>query len=201
MRFARRKLIDTAEKRRRRINDDANDNNKVSQVCGSGRSCPSWSAGARFVSGDGHEYHLYVYDEVRRIPKASSSKTPGDTSASSSSSTASLNPTRASPISFATNSCSIGAAGGRTPIWCVCARSIFKRNTSSQASWGATERKVVNAGVLKSPPRASDGVRGETCQAKDTAALVWGETGPRLVAETVRNFRWRVGSLTGCFVP
>ncbi len=61
---------------------------------------------------------------------------------------------------------------------------VFSSETDSEY-----RRQIVTSGIIKAPA-GSPAMRyaRDVCREKDAADLVWGETGPRLVAEAVRRF-------------
>lgn len=176
-----------------------NDNNKVIQGLwiGAELSVMERVSLASFLAS-GHEYHLYVYDEVRRIPEGVVVKDAGEILPASSVFEYSEFKSYAGFSNFFRYKLLLERGGWWADADLVCLRPFdFQEEYVFSSELGRDGSEVVNAGVLKSPAGSEAmAFAWETCRAKDTAALVWGETGPRLVAETVRRF-----SLERCVQP
>lgn len=139
---------------------------------------------------NGHEYHLYVYDDVKGIPVGAAVKDAG----------AILPATMVFQYrdfkSFAGFSnffrykllLEKGGWWADADIVCLKPFDFHEEHVfSSELMHGGAE--VINAGVIKSPAGSrAMAFAWETCAAKDTGQIVWGETGPKLVAEAVRRF-------------
>lgn len=138
---------------------------------------------------NGHEYHLFVYEDVKNVPAGTTLKDANEILPS----TAIFQYTgRPSYAGFA-NSFRYKLLLERGGWWVdtdtVCLRPFDFTDEyvfSSEISKGL---EVVNCGVVKAPAGSEVMAYAWTaCEIKDPAQLVWGETGPRLMAEAVSRF-------------
>ena len=140
----------------------------------------------------GHDYHLYVYDDVRGVPAGAVVKDAGVILPASMVFQYRDFKSYAGFSNFFRYKLLLDRGGWWADADIVCLRpfDFDERHVfvfSSELSRGGEE--VVNAGVIKSPAGADAmAYAWGTCAAKDAGRLVWGETGPGLVAETVRRF-------------
>ena len=137
----------------------------------------------------GHEVHLYAYDEIQNVPRGAILK---DAAGILPASRIFMYKAHASYAGFA-NLFRYKLLYDRGGWWSdtdsVCLQPLDFAGEyvfSSEFSKGAL---MVNNGVMKAPAR-SELMRWawEECDAKDTSKLEWGETGPVLMAEGVRQF-------------
>ena len=138
----------------------------------------------------GHEYHLYVYDDVGGVPARAVVKD-----------AASILPAEmvfryrdfnsyAGFSNFFRYKLLLERGGWWADADIVCLSPFdFEEGHVFSSELSRAGEPVVNAGVIKAPA-ASPAIAyaWETCAAKETGQLVWGETGPRLVGEVVRRF-------------
>jgi hypothetical protein len=138
----------------------------------------------------GHEYHLYAYGDVKGVPEGAVVK-----DANAILPAAMVFQYRdfnsyAGFSNFFRYKLLLTRGGWWADADMVCLKPFdFQERYvfSSELSRGGEE--VVNAGVIKAPAGGrAMGFAWETCAAKDVGRLVWGETGPKLVAEAVRKF-------------
>lgn len=145
----------------------------------------------------GHEYHLYVYDDVKNVPRGAILKDAAEI----------LPPERvfrythqASYAGFA-NFFRYKLLAERGGWWAdtdmVCLRPFDFPDEHVFSTELCRGEEVVTSGVIKAP--AGSPVMAYAwgvCQTKEPARLVWGETGPRLMGEAVAKF-----SLQSCAKP
>lgn len=137
----------------------------------------------------GHEYHLYVYEDVKGIPAGTVIKDGAEILPASLIFRYNDFASYAGFANFFRYKLLLERGGWWADTDVICLRPFdFPEQyvLSSELQSGA---EVVNAGVMKVPiGSAVMGYAWEICQAKDPARLRWGETGPRLMAEAVRRF-------------
>lgn len=137
----------------------------------------------------GHEYHLYVYEDVADVPAGTTLK---DGRAILPAARIFQYRDFASYAGFANffrYKLLLERGGWWADTDVVCLRPFDLPAAYVFANELQAGAEVLSAGVLKAP--AGSPVMAyawQTCQAKDPAQLVWGETGPKLVAEAVRKF-------------
>jgi mannosyltransferase OCH1-like enzyme len=140
---------------------------------------------------NGHEYHLYVYDDLKHIPAGTVVMDASEILRSSSIFQYKRSPSYAGFANFFRYKLLLERGG-----WWVDSDTICLKPFDIPADHVfATEidyrgREVVASCVIKVPP-GSDVMRyaWEVCQRKNPARLVWGETGPQLMAKAVKKFK------------
>ena len=137
----------------------------------------------------GHHYHLYVYDDVKNIPLGTDVKDANSILPSTDIFQYTGRPSYAGFSNFFRYKLLLEKGGWWADTDTVCLRPFdFQEDFvfSSEISKG---EEVVNCGVVKAPA-GSDAMAyaWEVCRMKEPGQLVWGETGPRLMAEAVRKF-------------
>jgi mannosyltransferase OCH1-like enzyme len=138
---------------------------------------------------NGHEYHLYVYDELPNVPAGTVVK---DANAILPASRIFKYKHRPSYAGFANHFryrllVQLGGWWADTDV--VCLRPFDFPDEYVFASELAYEKILVNNGILKVPAASEvmdDAVR--VCETKDPQQLVWGETGPRLLTELIVKY-------------
>lgn len=146
---------------------------------------------------NGHDYHLYVYDEMKNVPAGTLLKDAGEILPASS---IFQYKHQASYAGFA-NFFRYKLLGERGGWWAdtdiVCLKPFDFADAHVFSSEMCRGEEVVTSGVIKAP--AGSPVMAYAwgvCQKKNPEKLVWGETGPRLMAEAVGKF-----SLSQCKQP
>jgi mannosyltransferase OCH1-like enzyme len=139
--------------------------------------------------GNGHEYHLYVYDAVKNIPAGTTLKDGNEILPASGIFQYQGRPSYAGFSNFFRYKLLLERGGWWADTDTVCLKpfDFFEDYVfSSEMSQGV---EVVNCGLLKAPIGSEVmGWAWKVCQTKKPQQLVWGETGPRLIAEAVRRF-------------
>jgi mannosyltransferase OCH1-like enzyme len=138
---------------------------------------------------NGHEYHLYVYDDVKDVPVGTTVKDGNEILPASGIFQYRGRPSYAGFSNFFRYKLLFERGGWWADTDTVCLKPFdFSEEYvfSSEMFKGA---EVVNCGAVKAPV-GSEVMRWawEVCQRKDTGQIVWGETGPKLIAEGVRKF-------------
>jgi len=143
---------------------------------------------ASVLSND-HEYHLYVYDEVRNVPPGTLIKDGNEILAASRIFQYKHSPSYAGFANFFRYKLLLERGG-----WWADMDTIFLRPFDFAADHVfATEifkeREVVSSGIIKAPigSKAME-YAWNVCQNKNPDALKWGETGSRLISEAVSNY-------------
>ena len=136
---------------------------------------------------NGHEYHLYVYGGMENVPEGTVIRDAGEILPESSVFQYRQVPSYAGFANFFRYKLVLERGGWWADTDTVCLRPFdFPEEYvfSSETIHGG--REVINSGVFEAPPRSpAMAYAWEVCRSKDTARLVWGETGPKLMAETV----------------
>lgn len=138
---------------------------------------------------NGHEYHLYVYDEMRNVPLGTVVKDACEILPASS---IFQYKHQASYAGFA-NFFRYKLLGERGGWWAdtdiVCLKPFDFADEHVFSSEVCRGEEVITSGIIKAP--AGSPVMAyawEVCQQKNPSELVWGETGPRLMAVAVSKF-------------
>ena len=138
---------------------------------------------------NGHEYHLYVYDELKNIPVGTVVKDANEILPSSRVFQYKQYPSYAGFSNFFRYKLLLERGGWWADTDTICLKEFdFKENYvfSSEVHKGL---EVINSGIVKAPAGSEVmAYAWGVCQTKDPERLVWGETGPRLMAEAVRKY-------------
>ncbi|HEY3038385.1 MAG TPA: glycosyltransferase [Pyrinomonadaceae bacterium] len=139
---------------------------------------------------NGHAYHLYVYDDVKRIPTGTVVMDANEILPSSRIFQYSRSPSYAGFANFFRYKLLLERGGWWADSDIICLKPFDFPDeyvfSSEINSWGI---EVVNCGVIKAPAGSSVmAFAWEVCQTKNPSRLVWGETGPRLMASAVKRF-------------
>lgn len=138
---------------------------------------------------NGHEYHLYVYDEMKGIPAGTVVKDASEILPASSIFQYKHQASYAGFANFFRYKLLLERGGWWVDTDVVCVRpfDFAEEHVFATERWGSEE--VVTSGIIKAP--AGSPVMAyawEVCQKKNPQDLVWGETGPKLMGEAVRKF-------------
>jgi len=138
---------------------------------------------------NGHEYHLYVYDEMRNVPEGARLLDAGEILPRSSIFQYKHQASYAGFANFFRYKLLLERGGWWVDTDVVCLRpfDFNEEHVFATERWGSDE--VVTSGIIKAP--AGSPVMAyawEVCQKKNPEDLVWGETGPKLMGEAVREF-------------
>jgi mannosyltransferase OCH1-like enzyme len=137
---------------------------------------------------NGHEYHLYIYDEVHSIPEGTCVRDAGEILPSSSIFQYKQYPTYAGFSNFFRYKLLLERGGWWVDTDTICLRPFDFPEEHVFSSEMCRGLEVVNSGIIKAP-RGSEvmAYAWGVCQTKNPEQLVWGETGPRLMGEAVRE--------------
>ena len=144
-----------------------------------------------YIQND-HEYHLYTYDDIENIPPGTIVKDGNEILPSSMIFSYKTGEGRGSFSAFSNffrYKLLLDKGGWWTDTDMVCLRPLGDQGEYVFATENYKGGSVVTSGLIKAP-KASDALKfaWETCQSKDPNKIVWGEIGPRLVAELVQKF-------------
>lgn len=138
---------------------------------------------------NGHEYHLFVYDDVKNIPAGTTVKDGNELLPASAIFQYTGRPSYAGFSNFFRYKLLFERGGWWADTDTVCLKPFdFAEDYvfSSEISKGV---EVVNCGLLKAPVGSEMmGWAWKVCQTKNSEQLVWGETGPGLIGEAVQKF-------------
>jgi len=135
---------------------------------------------------NGHEYHLYVYDEPRNIPAGTIIKDANQILPSSSIFQYREYASYAGFANFFRYKILLEHGGWWADSDTICLKPFDFPDEYVFSSELCNGREVINCGVIKTPKGSPVMVYAwEVCQTKDPQKLGWGETGPRLMSEAV----------------
>ena len=140
----------------------------------------------------GHDYHLYVYDDLKYIPAGTVVRDASEILPSSSIFQYKNRPSYAGFSNFFRYKLLLERGGWWADTDIICLKPFDFPDAyvfSSEINHRGSE--VVNSGVIKAPP-GSDvmAYAWKVCQGKNPARLVWGETGPKLMAKADKGLDW-----------
>jgi len=138
---------------------------------------------------NGHDYHLYVYDEVKSIPKGAIIKDASRVLPASMIFQYKHHKSYAGFSNYFRYKLLLEKGGWWADTDIICLKP-FEFDTeyifSTESSRGEL---VTTTGAIKCPPASPVMVCAwETCQKMDSAALVWGQVGPKLLSQLVKQF-------------
>jgi mannosyltransferase OCH1-like enzyme len=139
---------------------------------------------------NGHEYHLYVYNDLKYIPAGTVVMDASEILPSSRIFQYKCRPSYAGFANFFRYKLLLKRGGWWADTDTICLKPFdFPGEYVFSSEINHKGREVVNAGAIKAPP-ASDvmAYAWDVCQRKNPARLVWGETGPGLMAKAVIRF-------------
>ncbi|MDQ2976855.1 MAG: hypothetical protein M3R69_15775 [Acidobacteriota bacterium] len=138
---------------------------------------------------NGHEYHLYVYDAVKNIPVGTVIKQANEILPASRIFQYKDRPSYAGFANLFRYKLLLERGGWWADLDTICLRPFDFSTQYVFASEMNQGLEIVSSGIIKAPvgSKLMDYAVG-VCQAKDPKRLVWGETGPRLMAEAVKKY-------------
>ena len=143
---------------------------------------------ASFIQ-NGHQYHLYVYDEMKNVPAGTVVRDANEILPSSSIFQYKQRPSYAGFANFFRYKLVFERGGWWADADTVCLKPFDFSEEYVFSSEVCDGLEVINSGVFKAPA-GSDvmAYAWGVCQTKNPRDLVWGETGPRLTGEAVRKY-------------
>jgi hypothetical protein len=138
----------------------------------------------------GHDYHLYVYEDVKNVPVGTFIRDANEILPSSRIFQYKRSPSYAGFANFFRYKLLLEQGGWWVDTDTICLKPFDFPEPyvfSTQLSHRGVEE--VNSGIIKVLPGSEVmAYAWEVCQTKNPSRLVWGETGPRLMAKAVRKF-------------
>ncbi|MEN3334311.1 MAG: hypothetical protein V7641_3676 [Blastocatellia bacterium] len=138
---------------------------------------------------NGHEYHLYVYDDIKRVPAGAVIKDGNDILPSSRIFLYKDYASYSGFSNFFRYKLLLDKGGWWSDTDLICLKPFDFQDEQVFASERIHDDVLITSGVIKAPAssRAMQ-YAWQVCQTKNPQQLVWGETGPKLMADTVREF-------------
>ena len=138
---------------------------------------------------NGHQYHLYVYDNIGNIPAGTVVNDGEEILPSSMIFQYKQHKSYSAFSNFFRYKLLLEKGGWWIDTDLVCLKPFDFPEEYVFSSERAAGREFINSGAIKAPA-ASDllAYAWETCQTKNREELVWGEIGPRLMAEAINKF-------------
>ena len=167
-----------------------NDDNKIVQGLwiGPELSVMEQLSVASFLN-NGHEYHLYVYDEVKNIPPAAVIRDGNEILDASNIFQYKHSPSYAGFANFFRYKLLLERGGWWADTDVVCLKPFDFVQEHVFATEMFRQSEVITSGVIKAPVGSEVmAYAWETCESKNPESLVWGETGPKLMDQAVRKF-------------
>lgn len=138
---------------------------------------------------NGHEYHLYVYDEVKNIPAGTVIKQGSEILPASRIFQYKHQASYAGFANFFRYKLLLERGGWWVDTDVICIRPFDFEDEYVFASEIDKDMDVIASGIIKTPAQSSlMRYAWRVCDEKDPQQLMWGETGPRLMTEAVRKF-------------
>jgi hypothetical protein len=138
---------------------------------------------------NGHEYHLYVYEDVGRVPEGAVVRDAGEILPRSAVFQYSHSKSYAGFANFFRYKLLLERGGWWADTDVVCLRPFSFPEEYVFASERIEDAQIPTSGVIKTPPGSEAmAYAWQTCRSKDPRQLRWGETGPRLIEEALARF-------------
>ncbi|HEX8184446.1 MAG TPA: glycosyltransferase [Blastocatellia bacterium] len=138
---------------------------------------------------NGHEYHLYVYDDLKHVPEKTVIKDANEILPASMIFEYKHSKSYAGFANFFRYKLLLERGGWWVDTDVVCLKPFDFQDEYVFASEKIDDNQFVNNGIIKAP--AASEIMSyceQVCAAKDNDNLAWGETGPRLLTQAVRRF-------------
>lgn len=137
----------------------------------------------------GHEYHLYVYEDVKNVPAGTTIKDGNEILPASRIFQYKQQASYAGFSNFFRYKLVLERGGWWVDTDTICLKPFDFEDEYVFSSEFAQGQEFINSGIFKAPV-GSDvmAYAWRICESKDPERLVWGETGPRLMAAAVREF-------------
>src|SRR5262245_45653005 len=138
---------------------------------------------------NGHEYHLYVYGDVRNIPAGTSIKDGNEILPASRIFQYKHSPSYAGFANFFRYKLLFERGGWWADVDMVCLRPFEFAQAHVFATEIFKECEVLSSGIIKAPIGSlAMEYAWNVCQTKNPEFLKWGETGSKLLSDAVRRF-------------
>lgn len=137
----------------------------------------------------GHQYHLYVYEDVKNIPEGTTIKDGNEILPAARIFQYKQQASYAGFSNFFRYKLLLERGGWWVDTDTVCLKPFDFSEEYVFSSEIAQGEEVINCGICKVPAGSEVmAYAWGVCETKDPAKLVWGETGPRLMGNAVRKF-------------
>jgi len=138
---------------------------------------------------NGHEYHLYVYDDVKNIPAGTTIKDGNEILPASKIFRYKQQASYAGFSNFFRYKLVLERGGWWVDTDTICLKPFDFEAEYVFSSEFAMGQEFINSGIFKAPAGSEVmAYAWGVCETKDPERIVWGETGPRLMAAAVREF-------------
>ena len=138
---------------------------------------------------NGHEYHLYVYEDVKNIPPETTIQDGNEILPASRIFQYKQQPSYAGFANFFRYKLVLERGGWWADTDMICLKPFDLEDEHVFASEFAQEQVFTTSGIFKAPAGSEAmAYAWNVCETKDPERLVWGETGPRLIAAAVKEF-------------
>ncbi len=138
---------------------------------------------------NGHEYHLYVYNEMKNLSPGCVLRDANEILPSGRVFQYQQYPSYAGFANFFRYKLLLERGGWWADTDVICLKPFDFSDAHVFASEIVNQAEVVASAILKAPVKSEAmAYAWAVCQSKQPENLVWGETGPRLVAEVVKKF-------------
>ena len=138
---------------------------------------------------NGHAYHLYVYSDLRNLPPGTELKDANEILPSSRIFQYKQKPSYAGFANFFRYKLLLERGGWWADTDMICLKAFDFPESHVFASEICDGEEVVTSGIIKAPIGSEAmAYAWEVCQSKDLDKLIWGETGPRLMAQAAKMF-------------
>jgi len=146
---------------------------------------------------NGHEYHLYLYDDVRNVPGGANVKDAGEILPASMIFQYENQKSFSAFSNFFRYKLLLERGGWWADSDMVCLKPFDFSDEYVFSSETANGKEFINCGVIKAPLGSpAMAYAWDICRTKNPETLVWGEVGPRLMSESIKRF-----SLEGFVMP
>jgi len=138
---------------------------------------------------NGHEYHLYTYDELKDVPAGTVIKDGNEILPASAIFKYKDRPSYSAFSNFFRYKLLLERGGWWVDSDVVCLRPFDFSEDLVVSSQLSAAGQIPNVGAIKAP-KGSEPIAyaWHVCQSKERTRLVWGEIGPALMAEVVKRF-------------
>lgn len=138
---------------------------------------------------NGHQYHLYSYEDVQRVPQGAVVRDASEILPASMIFQYTRFKSYAGFSNYFRYKLLLEKGGWWADMDMICLRPFDFTEEYVFSSEVDSDREVITSGIIKAPA-ASEVMKyaWQVCQQKDPRHLSWGETGPELMAEAVRKF-------------
>jgi mannosyltransferase OCH1-like enzyme len=146
---------------------------------------------------NGHEYHLYVYADVRNVPSGATLIDANEILPASMIFQYEVQKSFSAFSNFFRYKLLLDRGGWWADADMVCLKPFDFSQKYVFSSETANGEEFVNCGVIKAPPGSPAMAHAwDVCRSKKPETLVWGEVGPRLMSESIKRL-----SLEGFVMP